>query len=72
MMLLFYGEIKKLEQKKKVACNMAFHCVGQKKKITECIFFSQYPEAGITLMCFLLHVELRGDTIVDSSALSEY
>lgn len=49
---------------------MAFHCVGQKKIITECILFSQYPEAGITLMCLLLHMKLRGDTIADSS-LSE-
>lgn len=52
---------------------MAFHCVGQKKskKIIECIFFSQYPEAGITLMCLLLHMKLRGDTIANSS-LFEY
>lgn len=72
MMLLFYGEIKKLEQKKKSCLQHGFSLCWSKKKITECIFFSQYPEAGITSMCFLLHVELRGDTIVDSSALSEY
>lgn len=42
------------------------------KKIIECMFFSQYPEAGIIIMCFLLHVKLRGDIIADSSSLSEY
>lgn len=42
------------------------------KKIIECMFLSQYPEAGIIIMCSLLHVKLRGDTIADSSSLSEY
>lgn len=48
---------------------MAFHCVV--KKTIECMFFSQYPEAG-KIMCFLLHVKLRGDIIADSSSLAEY
>ena len=53
-MLVFY-------EKNKVACNMAFHCVGKNKKKRQCMFFSQYPEAGIIIMCFLLHVKLGGD-----------
>lgn len=36
------------------------------------MFFSQYPKAGIIIMCFLLHEKLGGDIIADSSSLSEY
>lgn len=69
-MLLFYGG--KNRNQKKVACKWLFIVLVKKKKQTiECIFFSQYPEAGITLMCLLLHMKLRGDTMADSS-LSEY
>lgn len=57
---------KKSEQKKKLLATWLF-TVLVKKNIIECIFFSQYPEAGITLMCLLLHMKLRGDPIADSS-----
>lgn len=69
MMLLFYGG--KNSNQKKLLATWLFIVLVKKNKIIECIFFSQYPEAGITLMCLLLHMKLRGDTIADSS-LSEY
>lgn len=75
-MLLFYEKQKqknpqnqqtKQKNPKKLLATWLFTVLV--KKI---MFFSQYPEAGIIIMCFLLHVKLRGDIIADSSSLSEY
>lgn len=76
-MLLFYENQTKTKQKeqqqqnpKKLLATWLFTVLV--KKITECMFFSQYPEVGIIIMCFLLHVKLRGDITADSSSLSEF